>query len=70
MHYAPLDLFDFAAAGGFGAGQADLVHRAAASAAQEAPKGNAKLRGSRVVRYWLDNARPSRAPQGYAGLAG
>ena len=67
MHYAPLDLFGFAAAGGFGAGQADLVHRA--SAAQEAPKGCAKLRSSRVVRYWLDNARPSRAPQGYAGLA-
>ena len=70
MHYAPLDLFGVAAAGGFGAGQADLVHRAAASVAQEAPKGYAKLRGAGFVRYWLDSSRPSRAPQGHAGLAG
>ena len=70
MLYAPLDLFGVATVGGLGAGQADLVHRAAASAAQEAPKGNAKLRGAGALRYWLDNARPSRAPQGHAGLVG
>jgi len=28
------------------------------------------LRGAGTVRHWFDNARPSRAPQGYAGLAG
>jgi hypothetical protein len=53
-----------------GTGQAHTIYGAAASAAQEAPKGNAKLRGTGFVRYWLDNARPSRAPQGHAGLAG
>ena len=68
MLYAPLDLFGVATVGGLGAGQADLVHRA--SAAQETPQGYAKLRGSRVVRYWLDSSRPSRAPQGHAGMAG
>jgi len=30
----------------------------------------AKLRGARVVRHSLVNARPSRAPQGHAGMAG
>jgi hypothetical protein len=29
-----------------------------------------KLRGAGVVRHWVDNARPSRAPQGHAGVAG
>ena len=29
-----------------------------------------KLRGARAVRHWLDNARPSRAPQGHVGLVG
>ena len=28
------------------------------------------LRGAGALRYRLDNARPSRAPQGYAGVAG
>ena len=28
-----------------------------------------KLRGARVVCNWLDNARPSRTPQGDAGVA-
>jgi len=47
-----------------GTGQAHTVY----GAAQEATKN--RLRGAGVVRYWLDNARPSRAPQGHAGLAG
>ena len=41
----------------------------AAAAAQEAAKAN-RLRDTRFVRYWLDDARPSGAPQGYAGVAG
>lgn len=53
-----------------GTGQAHTVYGAAASVAKETAKGNAKLRGAGFVRYWLDNARPSRAPQGHAGLAG
>jgi hypothetical protein len=68
MLYALFYLFGIATVSGLGARQVDLVHRATA---QKARKTQAdKLRGSRVVRYWLDNARPSRAPQGHAGLAG
>ena len=48
-------------------GQADSERAAAAD--QEATQA-AKLRGAGAIRYWLDNARPSRAPQGHAGLAG
>ena len=46
-------------------GQAHTVYP---SVAKEAPKG--RLRGARTVRYWFDNARPSRTPQGHAGVAG
>ena len=53
-----------------GTGQAHTVYGAASSVTKEAAKGNAKLRGTGFVRYWLDNARPSGAPQGHAGLAG
>jgi hypothetical protein len=52
----------------FSAGQAHPIHGAAA-AAQEAAKAN-RLRDTRFVRYWLDDARPSGAPQGYAGMVG
>jgi len=48
-----------------GTGQAHTVY----GAAQEAAKAN-RLRGAGVVRHWSDNARPSRASQGYAGMAG
>ena len=48
-----------------GTGQAHTVY----GAAQEAPKAN-RLRGAGALRYWSDNARPSRAPQGHAGVAG
>ena len=68
MFYALFCLFGVATVGGVGAGQADLVHRAAAQKAREAQAN--KLRGARVVHYWFDNARSSRTPQGYAGLAG
>jgi hypothetical protein len=50
-----------------GTGQAHTVY---SSVAQEAAKGDAKLRGARVVRYWLDSSRSSRAPQSHAGVAG
>ena len=47
-------------------GQANLECRAA----QEAQAAAAKMRGARVVCHSLVNARPSRAPQGHAGVAG
>ena len=46
--------------------QADLVHGAAA---QEATQSTIKLPSTGTVRHWLGDARPSRAPQGYAGMA-
>jgi len=59
----------FGAGHGIGCpGQAHTVH-GATTVAQEAAKAN-RLRGAGVVRYWLDNARPSGAPQGHAGVAG
>ena len=48
-------------------GQADPPYGAAAG--QETAQA-AKLRGARVVRHSLVNARPSRTAQGYAGVAG
>ena len=48
-----------------GTGQAHTVYP---SVAKETPKGG--LRGTGVVRYWLDDARPSGAPQGHDGVAG
>jgi len=45
-------------------GQAHTVY----GAAQEAAKN--RLRGAGVVRYWLDNARPSGASQGHARVFG
>ena len=47
-------------------GQADSE----CGAAQEAQAAAAKMRVARVVRHSLVNARPSRTPQGHAGLAG
>ena len=51
-----------------GTGQAHTVY-GAASATKAKTQTNG-LRGTGFVRHWLDNARPSRAPQGHAGLAG
>ena len=48
-----------------GTGQAHTVYP---SVAKEAPKG--RLRGAGALRYWFNDTRPSRAPQGYAGVAG
>ena len=45
-------------------GQAHTVY----GAAQEATKN--RLRGAGAIRHWSDNARPSGAPQGHAGVAG
>jgi len=47
--------------------QADSVHGAAT---QEATQSAIKLPRTGTVRHWLGYARPSRAPQGYAGMAG
>jgi len=49
-------------------GQAD-PKCGAAQEAQAAAQAD-KLRGAGALRYWLDNARPSRAPQGHARVAG
>jgi len=41
------------------------------AAAQKTRKAKAdKLRGAGALRYWLDNARPVRAPQSHARVAG
>ena len=48
-----------------GTGQAHTVYP---SVAKEAPKGG--LRGAGAIRYWLDHARPSRAPQSHVELVG
>jgi hypothetical protein len=51
---------------GFGRGQAHTVY----GAPKKAGKAKAdKLRGTGVVRYWFDNARPFGAAQSYAGVA-
>ena len=48
-------------------GQADPKCGAAQEA--QAAAQAAKLRGAGVIRHSLVNARPSRAPQGHAGVA-
>ena len=52
-----------------GTGQAHTVYGAAASSTKAQTKAGG-LRGAGVVRHWLNDARPSGAPQGHAGLAG
>ena len=47
-------------------GQADLKR----GAAQETQAATAKMRGAGIVRHSLVNARPGRAPQSHAGVAG
>ena len=49
-----------------GTGQAHTVYGVVTKAQTKA----GGLRGAGTVRHWLDNARPSRAPQGHAGLVG
>jgi len=45
--------------------QANFEQRTAASAQK-----TIKLCGTRAIRYWFNNPRSSRAPQGYVGMAG
>ena len=45
-------------------GQAHTVYGAVAQAQTKA----GGLRGAGAIRYWLDSSRPSRAPQGHAGV--
>ena len=49
-----------------GTGQAHTVY----GAAKETGKAKGGLRGAGAIRHWLDNTRPSRAPQGHVGLVG
>jgi len=49
-------------------GQVDL-ERAAATTTKASTKANG-LRGAGAIRHRFDNARPSRTPQGYAGMVG
>jgi len=51
-----------------GTGQAHTVYRASSSTKAKTQTND--LRGARAIRYWLDNARPRRAPQSHAGLVG
>jgi len=51
-----------------GTGQAHTVYRASSSTKAKTQTND--LRGARAIRYWFDNARPGRTPQGYAGMAG
>ena len=51
-----------------GTGQTHIVHGTPAAVTQEAAQ-TTKLRGAGFIRYWLDNSRPSGAPQSYAGVA-
>ena len=52
-----------------GRGQAGLVQWASTAVAKATTQAT-KLRGAGAVRHWLDYARPGRAPQGYAAMAG
>ena len=49
-----------------GTGQAHTVYGVVIKAQTKA----GGLRGAGAIRYWSDNARPSGAPQGHAGLVG
>jgi hypothetical protein len=67
--YALVSFFGFATVGGSGAGQVNPVYGASTAAAKKATKGNARLRGAGVIRYWVDNARPFGETQSHAGVA-
>ena len=62
--YALVSGFCAAVFSGFGRGQAHTVY----GASKKAGKAKA-VRGTRVVRYWFDNARPFGTTQGHAGVA-
>ena len=66
--YARLIRFCAADVGSLGRGQTYIVHGTPAAVAQEAAQTAAKLCGTGFIRYWLDNSRPSGAPQSHAGV--
>jgi hypothetical protein len=68
--YALVSFFGFGFVNGSSAGQAYTVHGTPSAFAQETTQSNAELCSAGVVRYWLDNARPGRPTQSYAGMAG
>lgn len=68
--YAIVSFFGFATVGGLGTGQTHPVYGAATAITKEGTKGNARMRGAGVIRHWLDDSRPSRAPQSHARMAG
>jgi hypothetical protein len=68
--YAFVSFFGFATVSGSGAGQVNPVYGAATTAAKKATKGNARMRGAGVIRYWFDNARPCGTTQSHARLVG
>jgi hypothetical protein len=49
-----------------GTGQAHTVYGVITKAQTKA----GGLRGTGAIRYWSDNSRSRRAPQGYVGMAG
>jgi hypothetical protein len=55
---------------GHGIGRPGQIDSERAAAANQEATQAAKLRGARVIRHSLVNARPSRAPQGHARVAG
>lgn len=64
--YALVSVLFFDAGNGINSsGQAHFEQHPAASA----QKTNF-LRGAGTLRYWFNNSRPSRAPQGHVGVAG
>ena len=65
MLYALFYLFGVATVGGLVAGQAPAVRRASKEAGEDQA-----VRSTGALRYWSDNARPSGALQGHAGLVG
>lgn len=68
--YAPPNLFCAAAVGSLGRGQTHPIQWPASVTKTIAQSKADKLRGARVVCNWLDYARSSRTPLGYARLAG
>ena len=66
--YARPTRFCAADVGSFGRGQTYIVYGTPAAITKEAAQAAAKLCSAGFIRYWLDNSRPSGAPQSYAGV--
>jgi len=65
--YAPVSVL-FSDAGNriVGTGQANPIQWPASSTKAKTQTND--LRGAGAIRYWLDNARPSRSPQSHAAM--